>query len=58
MHMYDLTAENVAVIDLLEDRKRPPTPLHAIYFLLPVRLLMADFVQNYYGVVGGLEWFV
>jgi hypothetical protein len=35
--MYDLTAENVAAIDLLEDRKRPPTPLHAIYFLLPVR---------------------
>ena len=33
---HELTAENIASVDLLEDRKRPLTPLHAIYFLMPV----------------------
>jgi hypothetical protein len=39
MHTHELTAENVASVDLLEDRKRPPTPLHAIYFLMPVNIV-------------------
>ena len=37
LQTHELTAENIARIDLIEEtNKRPPTNLHAIYFLSPV----------------------
>ena len=35
-HTYELTAENIARVDCVDDAKRVPTDMHAIYFLAPV----------------------
>jgi hypothetical protein len=36
MQTHEITWENIACIEMLDEAKRPPTNLHAIYFLSPV----------------------
>jgi hypothetical protein len=39
-HKYELTTEHIAHVDSLDDKNRPPTAMHAIYFLSPVIVLI------------------